>query len=136
MNKMADTLRMSISCKPEFVRTVRLAVSSMADVAGFDVEAVEDIMVAVSEACTNIVCHGANDLNTAYEVSCEIFDDRIAISIIDQGGGYDMEQYKEPLFEEIKEGGLGIYIIKALMDEVNIDSKIGSGTHIQMIKYK
>ena len=133
---MADTLRMSISCKPEFVRTVRLAVSSMADVAGFDVEAVEDIMVAVSEACNNVVCHSDQSLNTEYDVICEILDDRIVISIIDQVGGYDVEQYKEPQFEALKEGGLGIYIIKALMDEVNIDSKIGSGTHMQMIKFK
>ena len=132
---MADTLRLVVPGKPEYVRTVRLAVSSMAGGAGFDIEAVEDIMVAVSEACSNIVCHGIKDLNAAYEVSCEILDDRIIISVVDQAGGYDIEQYKEPELGELNEGGLGIYIIKALMDEVNIDSKLGRGTLIQMVKY-
>jgi serine/threonine-protein kinase RsbW len=120
--------------KPEYVRTVRLAISSLAGCAGFDIEAVEDIKVAVSEACSNIVCHGIKEQNPAYEVSCEVLDDRIVICVVDQAGGYDVSGYREPAVGVLKEGGLGIFIIKALMDEVRILSEVGRGTRIQMIK--
>ncbi|MDR1571037.1 MAG: ATP-binding protein [Clostridiales Family XIII bacterium] len=132
---MADTLRLTVPGKPEYVRTVRLAISSLAGCAGFDVEAVEDIKVAVSEACSNIVCHGIKGQNAAYEVSCEMLDDRIVIRVVDQAGGYDTEKYREPEAGALREGGLGIFIIKALMDEVNILSEVGQGTQIQMTKY-
>ncbi len=134
---MADKLRLSIPGKPEYVGTVRLAISSLANCAGFDIEAVEDIKVAVSEACTNVVCHSNVDREDTYEVACEVGDGRIIISVVDRAGGYDTAKYQKPIMdcECPKEGGLGIYIIKALMDEVDIFSEIGIGTSIKMVKY-
>ncbi len=131
---MGDLLKFSIPGKPEYVRVVRLAVSSVANCAGFDLEAIEDIKVAVSEACTNVVRHGDKDEN-CYEVECTIEADRFIILVTDTCGGYDMNDYREPCACEMKEGGLGIFIIKALMDEVDIISKLGEGTRIQMVKY-
>ena len=131
---MSDILKLMVPGKPEYVRTVRLAVSSLADNAGFDIEAVEDIKVAVSEACSNIVCHGEADKENVYKVICEILNDRIEILVEDEAGGYDTRKYIEPQVGQIKEGGLGIFIIKALMDEVDILSELGVGTRIRMIK--
>lgn len=132
---MADILKFSVPGKPEYVGMVRLAVSSLANCAGFDIEAVEDIKVAVSEACTNVVCHKGNNCVTTYEVACEVSNDKIIISIIDHAGGYDVSKYKTPEVENPREGGLGIFIIKALMDEVDILSELGNGTRITMVKY-
>lgn len=132
---MTDILKFSVPGKPEYVGTIRLAVSSLANCVGFDIEAVEDIKVAVSEACTNVVCHGKINRDECYEVACEIGEERIIISIIDRAGGYDMSQYQRPVMDDLKEGGLGIFIIKALMDEVDIFSEIGMGTSIKMVKY-
>lgn len=131
---MADILKFSVPGKPEYVGTVRMAVSCLANSIGFDVEAIEDIKVAVSEACTNAVCHG-NRRSDIYEVTCELCEDRIVVSVIDQAGGYDLSGYREPCLENPKEGGLGIYIIKALMDEVDVFTEIGIGTRIKMVKY-
>lgn len=132
---MADILKLSVPGKPEYVGMVRLAISSLANHAGFDIEAIEDIKVAVSEACTNVVCHGQVGYCQSYEVVCEIGNNKLIISIVDQAGGYDTADYKEPEIECLKEGGLGIFIIKTLMDEVTILSELGTGTSIQMIKY-
>lgn len=132
---MTDILKFSVPGKPEYVGTIRLAVSSLANCVGFDIEAVEDIKVAVSEACTNVVCHGKFNRDECYEVACEIGEERIIISIIDRAGGYDMSQYQRPVMDDLKEGGLGIFIIKALMDEVDIFSELGMGTSIKMVKY-
>lgn len=134
---MTDILKFSVPGKPEYVGTVRLAISSLANSAGFDIEAVEDIKVAVSEACTNVVCHGEPDCEEIYEVACEVGDGRIIISVVDRAGGYDMAKYQKPCInmDSPKEGGLGIFIIKALMDEVDIFSELGMGTSIKMVKY-
>ena len=69
---MTDVLKFSVPGKPEYIGTIRLAVSSLANCAGFDIEAVEDIKVAVSEACSNVVCHGKPNREECYEVACEI----------------------------------------------------------------
>lgn len=132
---MTDILKFSVPGKPEYVGTVRLAVSSLANCAGFDIEAVEDIKVAVSEACTNVVCHCKPECERFYEVACEVGEGRIIISVMDHAGGYDLAKYQIPAMDNPKEGGLGIFIIKALMDEVDIFSELGLGTSIKMVKY-
>jgi len=132
---MTDILKFSVPGKPEYVGTVRLAISSLANCAGFDIEAVEDIKVAVSEACTNVVCHGKPNREECYEVACEVGDGRMIISVVDRAGGYDITKYQCPAMDQPKEGGLGIFIIKALMDEVDIFSELGMGTSIKMVKY-
>lgn len=131
---MADLLKFSVPGKAEYVGTIRMAISCLANSAGFDVEAIEDIKVAVSEACTNAVCHGQSR-NEGYDVYCEMGEDKIVVSVVDRSGGYDKNKYREPCLEEPREGGLGIYIIRALMDEVDIFTEIGLGTRIKMVKY-
>lgn len=136
---MRDNFKLIVPGKPEYVGAVRLAISSLANNAGFDIEAIEDIKVAVSEACTNIVRHGnvnlEEDSYVEYEVSCEIFNDRLSISVADDGAGYNTSNYQEPQLPSEEAGGLGIFIIRALMDEVEVESEVGVGTHIKMIKY-
>jgi serine/threonine-protein kinase RsbW len=134
-NKMADVLKFMIPGKPEYVRTVRLAISSLAGSAGFDIEAVEDIMMAVSEACSNLVCHGVGAKNAAYEVSCEMFGDRIVIRIENSPDSNEENTHAERRPVSCREGCLGLNIIRALMDEVDVLSEAGRGARIQMIKY-
>jgi serine/threonine-protein kinase RsbW len=131
---MADTLKLSVPGKSEYVSTVRLAVSSVAAKSGFDIEAIEDIKVAVSEACTNILCHSNLDEGQLYIVECTLHDDKIEIVVEDEGEGFDLEGYEEPEPGCVQAGGLGIYIIRALMDDVKVSSSKGSGTRISMIK--
>lgn len=132
---MTDVLRLSLPGKPEYVSTVRMVISSLANTAGFDVEAIEDMKVAVSEACTNVVCHGTSDAGL-YEVSFEIDENQFRISVQDQGEGVDMNTYQKPNLDCPKEGGLGLFIIQTLMDEVEITSEPGKGTRIQMVMYR
>jgi serine/threonine-protein kinase RsbW len=132
---MADVLKFMIPGKPEYVRTVRLAISSLAGSAGFDIEAVEDIMMAVSEACSNIVCHGVGAPGACYEVSCEMPGDRIVIRIENLPAACEGNAHAEHRPVSFREGCIGLNIIKALMDEVDVLSDAGRGTRIQMIKY-
>ena len=128
---MTDLLKFSVPGKPEYVGMIRLAISTLANNAGFDIEAVEDIKVAVSEACSNATCHCGEALNY-YDVFCELTDDKMVISVLDHTGDLDVPSC--PL-SGIKDRGLSTFIIKALMDEVDVLSELGIGTKIKMVKF-
>ncbi|MDR3071960.1 MAG: ATP-binding protein [Clostridiales Family XIII bacterium] len=135
---MSDVIKLIVPGKPEYVGTVRLTVSSVANKVGFDIEAIEDIKVAVSEACSNIICHGgaSSEKNNDYYVICTISEDSLEIVVEDEGAGFHLENYTAPDMEALNEGGMGIFIIRALMDEVVVNSVINQGTCIRMKKYK
>ncbi len=94
-------------------------------------DCINDIAVAQSEACTNVVDHsGPGD---AYEVKVEICDDRCVISVIDTGRGFDSVDAPRPS-DPRSERGRGIQLMHALVDEVHFLSDAGSGTAVRLEK--
>ncbi len=127
-----ETIKMEIASNPQYVSVIRLTTSGIANKIGFCLEDIEDIKVAVSEACTNAIKHS---LDNKFSVEYTIFENGLTITIIDSGKGYDVDSIDVPNLEEPKESGLGLFIIKSLMDEVEIKSNINYGTVIKMTKY-
>jgi serine/threonine-protein kinase RsbW len=139
-NKMnvnqGDEIRLSIPNKPEYVGVVRLTVAAIASRIGFDIEKIEDMKIAVSEACNNAITHGCRCCKEGeYNINFVLTEEKITISVCDEGEGCLLENIKEPNFSKPKEGGLGLFIIKSLMDDVEIKSEKGKGMMIRMIKY-
>ena len=145
---MSEKLVLTVPGIPKYVSTVRLAVSSVASHAGLDIEAIEDIRVAVSEACNNIIEHAGIE-GSDYQVICDTYEDRIDITVVDEGVGYDSSAPEagsagKPSGNAADKSagspsgtglGLGIVIMRTLMDEVEMQSEPGSGTSIRMTKY-
>ena len=127
-----ETIKMEIASNPQYVSVIRLTTSGIANKIGFCLEVIEDIKVAVSEACTNAIKHS---LDNKFSVEYTIFENGLTITIIDSGKGYDVDSIDVPNLEEPKESGLGLFIIQSLMDEVEIKSNINYGTVIKMTKY-
>ena len=127
-----ETIKMEIASNPQYVSVIRLTTSGIANKIGFCLEDIEDIKVAVSEACTNAIKHS---LDNKFSVEYTIFENGLTITIIDSGKGYDVDSIDVPNLEEPKESGLGLSIIQNLMDEVEIKSNINYGTVIKMTKY-
>lgn len=127
-----ETIKMEIASNPQYVSVVRLTTSGIANKIGFCLEDIEDIKVAVSEACTNAIKHS---LDNKFSVEYTIFENGLTIGITDSGKGYDVNSIDEPNLEEPKESGLGLFIIQSLMDEVDIKSNVNYGTVIKMTKY-
>ena len=67
---MADKIKFIIPGKPEYLTMVRLAIGSVAGVADFNLDEIEDIKTAVGEACNNNSCHGADGLAEEYTLEC------------------------------------------------------------------
>lgn len=134
---MSDVFTISVPSKAEYVNVVRLTTSAIASRMGFNIEEIEDIKVAVSEACTNAVKHGNHcdeDVKN-FDINYYVESDKITIEIKDNGIGFCVDNVEEPDLTSPKEGGLGIFIIKSLMDHVDIKSEPEKGTIMKMIKY-
>lgn len=129
---MKEAINLSLPSKPEYVSIARLTASYIANQMGFDVEIIEDIKLAVGEACNNAIIHSGSD--ETYKIEFLNLTNELKIEIRDHGKGFSMDNYKKPNADELQENGLGIFIIKSLMDHVDIESFEGKGTKIIMSK--
>lgn len=128
-----ENITLTLPSKAEYVSVARLTASVIANNMGFNIEEVEDIKVAVGEACNNAVLHGKCDQDR-FELNFAIDDKKIIVEIKDTGNGFDFEEYKEPDLINPRENGLGLFIMKSLMDIVEITSNVKEGTCIKMTK--
>lgn len=129
-----DVITIKLPSKAEYVSIARLAASVISNTVGFDIEEIDDIKVAVGEACNNAVLHG-KDAEEVYEINFMLSEKKIHIEVKDKGIGFDEEKYEEPDLENLKGNGLGIYIMKSLMDEVDIVANDNEGTTLKLVKY-
>ncbi|MBU9710439.1 anti-sigma B factor RsbW [Evansella tamaricis] len=143
MAQTSDFIEMKMPAKPEYVGVVRLTVSGVANRLGYTYDDIEDIKIAVAEACTNVVNHAYEDgqEDALMMVTCAVYDNRLELMVADKGGDIDVNSFKNgkgPVqsdrpIRELKEGGLGLFLIETLMDKVEI---IGdSGVVITMTKF-
>lgn len=136
-----EAIELEIPARPEYIALVRLVVSSLAS--GRRVladERVDDLKLAVSEACTNAIeAHGAVDVEDRVTVRCREGEDRFEVSVDDRGEGFDPSTLPEhpPVTDPERlnfERGLGIPLIRTLVDEVAFDSG-EAGTSVTMTLY-
>jgi serine/threonine-protein kinase RsbW len=128
-----DNIKLTLPTKPEYVSLARLTIASVANNMGFSIGDVEDLKVAVSEACTNALTHSKNP-DTSYELSYIIENEKLVFTVTDRGVGFEPDEVAPPDLNGKQLGGFGLFIIKSLMDRVEIISERGSGTSITMIK--
>jgi serine/threonine-protein kinase RsbW len=109
------------------------AARSVAQAMGFSTDRILDLQTAIAEACTNAIEHG-NRLNAAQrvEVVLTIEDNALAVDVNDKGQD---AHFSEPQFPEYgKQRGMGMYIIKQLVDEVQWSAK-PQGGQVRMVIY-
>ena len=133
---MADLLKFSVPGNPEYVKSVKLAVKTAAGVADFTLEQIEDIGIAVGEACKLITCHGFDGWSNSYDIECLIEHTQISIEVKDDLCKHEIEKGKRPCMDCPNEGDLGIYVIKSLMDDVEIVKNEGKKNSVKMVKHK
>lgn len=142
MKTLKDYVEMKIPAKPEFIGIVRLTLSGIANRMGFNYDDIEDLKIALSEACTNAVKHAyQHDQNGEIVIGFGMYNDRLEVMVADNGKSFDFQKMKEELgpyspsvpIEDLNEGGLGLFLIETLMDEVKI--QINSGVTVFMTKF-
>lgn len=138
-----DFIEMRLPASAEYVSLIRLTLSGVFTQVGASYDDIEDAKIAVSEAVTNAVKHAYKDKKeTGYiNVGFEKSDTYIKIIVSDQGESFNYQETKQQLgpyqdnenIDFLREGGLGLFLIESLMDEVTVDKE--TGVTISMIKY-
>jgi len=134
MSEEGRSIRLTIPAKPEYITLGRLALTAIAGVRPVSDEALHDLKLALTEACTNSVKHayGQNGVGNV-DIVYELLADRLAVEIGDAGGGFDPSSGADN-GDDLEEGGLGIAISRALTDEVEIGEREGGGSRLRFVK--
>ena len=122
-------------CLPQEAETVALirgAVTSTLSLFGVEDECVEDIRLALSEACTNVIEHAAVD--DEYEVRVQVDDTRCQISVKNEGNGFDFAALDGEMPGGHSARGRGVAIMRAVMDQVRFSSEPRAGTIVHLVK--
>ena len=116
----------------------RAAVACFAAQLDPTVEELCDIKTAVSEAVTNCIVHAYPDGVGNIYISAGIFENGLVrIKIRDKGCGIaDIKKAMEPLYSTLggERAGLGFAVMQSFMDKIRVNSRVGQGTTVTMIK--
>ena len=128
------------SAKFEFLDEIREFVGDIARAGGFGDKDVYNIQLAADEAASNIIEHAYEGVkNGVLEISCGMRDGAITIIMVDHGESFDPSAIPLPDLKadlsERKIGGLGIFLMRKLMDDVRYESR-NTGNVLTMIKRK
>ena len=116
----------------------RIAVAAFAAQLDPTIEELADIKTAVSEAVTNSIIHGYENMEGLIKIIAKIFANTIEIEISDSGKGIEnVEIARKPLYTSkpnLERSGMGFTIMESFMDNVEVDSVLGVGTKVTMSK--
>lgn len=140
--KADQTVTLNLPATADFVDIVRLNLYGIASKMGFSYEDIEDMKVAVSEACNNSVLYAYGQEGGLVEVVFGINGEELTITVKDEGVSFALPQdvsdaaptLHEKELHDVEIGGLGFYLMQALMDDVNVVSESGKGTQVVLTK--
>ena len=142
MSQGYDYVEMKIPAKAEFMRVIRLTASGIASRIGFSIDDIEDIKIAISEACTNVVQHAyEEDEEGDIIIGFGVYENHLEMMVADNGHSCNFDEIrcgigpysKDMGVEFMREGGLGLFLIETLMDEVKIHQH--NGVTVFMTKF-
>ena len=138
-NGHLHAIRLTIPAKPEYITLGRLALTGIARLRTepMSQEALGDLKLALTEACTNSVRHAYDGGEGNVEILYELHADKLVVEVVDEGEGFDAPADDAgPALngDALSEGGLGIAIIKALVDELEIRDRAQGGSSLRFVK--
>lgn len=132
--------QLRIPSQADNLEIIRELVSRVATKVGFSEDDVNKIELAVDEACTNVIKHAyEKDSKKPIDIVIKIDYEKLTVIITDRGKGFNPRRVRLPNMKEylaeMRVGGLGIYLMKTLMDEVDFDIQPGKRNQVRMVKY-
>jgi serine/threonine-protein kinase RsbW len=131
-----DRFTLVIPARPEYLLLARLALTGVARLAQADEEALADLRLAVTEAAANACRHAYEDGEGDVTIQLTLSDDhQLEVVVEDDGPGFETEAVAEWRAEELGEDGMGLAIIRAIADDVEIGPREGgSGTRLRFTR--
>jgi serine/threonine-protein kinase RsbW len=132
-----SVVHLRFPAKPDYLLLARLTLSGIARELTLGDEVLADLKLALTEACGNVVRHAYTDGHGDVSVLFTIDDSRILMTVRDYGDGIRApDSIDEAPVEGPLEGGMGMSIIRAIVDELAVEpGDDGQGTVVRMVKY-
>ncbi len=131
-----NQLTVTLSSDPKFLPLVRAVVDEGASMAGFNDDDRHNIVLAVTEAVTNVIRHVyEGSTEKRIDLVLEAQDHRFHLDIIDYGLYVSPENIHSRPLEEVRPGGLGVHLIRSTMDEVEYNQNAHGGTTLTLVKH-
>lgn len=133
------TKELKVKSKTENLSVIRDFISTSAAEARVTPDVVENIILAVDEACTNIIKHAYKSFpDGELIIKTKSTQSRFVISITDYGNSFEPDSIPEPdlqkYYRQKRVGGLGMYLMKTLMDDVKYVSIPGKHNEVLLSK--
>ena len=133
---MSETIEIKIPSEPKFLKIIRSAINHLSEIAGFSPDETNNITLAVDEACSNIIKHAyCGSTDQPIHVLCNLYEDHIEIVLRDFGKKADINEIKSRKLDDVRPGGLGVHLIKSVMDIVNYDNNFEQGNQLRLVKF-
>ena len=128
-----------IKSKTENLSVVREFIYNCCTEKAVSPKALDDVVLAVDEACTNVIKHAYKFLpDGEIKIKLRYSDKKLLVDITDYGKSFDADLLKRPdmneYFKMKKVGGLGVHLMKTLMDDVKYESVPGKYNKVVLIK--
>lgn len=135
-----STHTLTLPASTQSLEAVRRFVSERAADAHLSDREVEQITLAVDEACTNVVKHAyRGQPGQTFNVSVIVEPERFTIRIRDTGTAFEPREYHTPdliqAVQQRRRGGLGVHLMRRLMDQVEYHST-GKVNEVRLVKYR
>jgi len=126
-----SSVELRLPAKAEWVGVARLAIAGIASRLGLDMEEIDDLKLAVSEACNNCIqfAHAGDEVL----ITNTIYPDRLVVTVRDRVDA-SATGITQRRLGAAKEGGLGVFLIRTLMDEVSYETDARTGSRLTMTK--
>ncbi len=126
---------LTISSNLRLLPLARAFVEAVCQVAGFDEKATHAIVLATDEATNNVIRHAhRNQPDAPLQIQCFFRPDGIEILLIDQGAPFDLASVPNMDPSEERVGGRGVFLMRALMDELTCQPRGDRGNMLRMVK--
>ncbi len=139
MDLLERTFQLHVPSSTENLSMIRDFVGAIGERAGMSPGEQAKLELAVDEACTNVIEHAyGSDTTREVTVKARLDAEMIQIEIIDTGRGFDPAAIEEADLEQMirkrQSGGLGLRLIRSLMDEVQYQIVPGEKNELRMVK--
>lgn len=128
---------LSFASRASRLKLLRCVIRDAADLIGLDEDATDAVVLAVNEACMNIIQHSyAMQPDGRIDVEVLRETDAIVFRLRDYAGKVDVGSVRSRDLDDIRPGGLGVHLIGCLMDEFGfLESPEGGGNLFEMKKF-
>lgn len=139
MTALEQKFSLHVPSSTQNLAMIRDFVSNVGSQAGLGEDDVAKLELAVDEACTNVIEHAHKGDITKDVIVRAIFDETtLRIEVVDTGKGFDLSSVPQDdvahLVHDRKSGGLGLRMMRTLMDEVSYEIVPGERNRLRMIK--